>query len=226
MVYRVSVACALAASIACGPDEASLEVAPQPVPARLEAMMTMVRLDVAALECAHDEASQRRPTRPGVAVSQQHAAHDAAHRRCCWASCGPDENMSISEKPWLSFPRTDDEGHMEAVGQTNALRSLLADVYATAQPARLAVLGCTTGADVWGRGRDCHGIPEPSNPRRPNDVAACHRDRRHCRSGRLCAEVTAGPGNPERQGLRAFTLRGCWSRKTCVGANGAVVQWP
>jgi SAM-dependent methyltransferase len=58
--------------------------------------------------------------------------------------------MSIGESPWLSIPLADYEGHMEAVGQTGALRRLFADVYATVKPARLAVLGCTTGADFDG----------------------------------------------------------------------------
>ena len=36
---------------------------------------------------------------------------------------------------------------MEAVGQTAALRELFSAVYRTVRPTRLAVLGCTTGAD-------------------------------------------------------------------------------
>jgi ubiquinone/menaquinone biosynthesis C-methylase UbiE len=36
---------------------------------------------------------------------------------------------------------------MDAVGQTAALRLLFADLYTRVRPARLAVLGCTTGAD-------------------------------------------------------------------------------
>jgi len=37
---------------------------------------------------------------------------------------------------------------MEAVGQSVVLRSLFADAYAERRPRRLAVLGCTTGADL------------------------------------------------------------------------------
>jgi SAM-dependent methyltransferase len=55
--------------------------------------------------------------------------------------------MSIDENPWLNIPLADYEGHMEAVGQTAALRRLFADVYTATRPARVAVLGCTTGAD-------------------------------------------------------------------------------
>lgn len=53
----------------------------------------------------------------------------------------------MGESPWLSIPLADYEGHMETVGQTGALRRLFADIYATVKPVRLAVLGCTTGAD-------------------------------------------------------------------------------
>jgi hypothetical protein len=60
---------------------------------------------------------------------------------------GQDAQMSMGESPWLSIPLADYEGHMETVGQTGALRRLFADLYATVRPVRLAVLGCTTGAD-------------------------------------------------------------------------------
>lgn len=49
--------------------------------------------------------------------------------------------------PWLSIPLDDYERHMEAVGQTAALRELFETIYARAKPQRLAVLGCTAGAD-------------------------------------------------------------------------------
>jgi len=60
---------------------------------------------------------------------------------------GQDEQMSMGENSWLSIPLADYEGHMESVGQTGALRRLFSDVYAAVRPVRLAVLGCTAGAD-------------------------------------------------------------------------------
>jgi SAM-dependent methyltransferase len=56
----------------------------------------------------------------------------------------------MGENPWLSIPLADYEGHMEAVGQAAALRSLFVDVYEVVTPTRLAVLGCTSGADFDG----------------------------------------------------------------------------
>ena len=53
----------------------------------------------------------------------------------------------MGENPWLSIPLADYEGHMESVGQTGALRRVFSDLYAAVRPGRLAVLGCTTGAD-------------------------------------------------------------------------------
>jgi ubiquinone/menaquinone biosynthesis C-methylase UbiE len=50
--------------------------------------------------------------------------------------------------PWLAIPADDYEAHMRAVGQSGALRALFAKVYAERRPARLAVLGCSTGADL------------------------------------------------------------------------------
>ena len=55
--------------------------------------------------------------------------------------------MSMDGSPWLSIPLADYEGHMDAIGQSGALRRLFAEVYAAVKPERLAVLGCTTGAD-------------------------------------------------------------------------------
>jgi hypothetical protein len=37
---------------------------------------------------------------------------------------------SAGKEPWLSIPLADYEGHMEAVGQTAALRRLFSEVYA------------------------------------------------------------------------------------------------
>jgi SAM-dependent methyltransferase len=50
--------------------------------------------------------------------------------------------------PWLLIPADDYEAHMGAVGQSAVLRVLFADAYAERRPRRLAVLGCTTGADL------------------------------------------------------------------------------
>ena len=58
--------------------------------------------------------------------------------------------MIPADNPWLRIPVTDYEGHMEAVGQTAALRQLFSSVYWSIKPRRLAVLGCTTGADFDG----------------------------------------------------------------------------
>jgi SAM-dependent methyltransferase len=55
--------------------------------------------------------------------------------------------MTSADNPWLRIPAADYEGHMDAVGQTAALRQLFASVYGRVRPRRLAVLGCTTGAD-------------------------------------------------------------------------------
>jgi hypothetical protein len=52
------------------------------------------------------------------------------------------------DTPWLTIPAEDYEAHMAAVGQTAALRECFARVYADVRPARLAVLGCTTGGDL------------------------------------------------------------------------------
>ena len=54
------------------------------------------------------------------------------------------------ENPWLRIPAADYEAHMEAVGQSAALRQLFSSVYRSIKPARLAILGCTTGADFEG----------------------------------------------------------------------------
>jgi hypothetical protein len=50
--------------------------------------------------------------------------------------------------PWLRIPAEDYEGHMAAIGQSAVLRDLFSLVYAERRPARLAVLGCTTGQDL------------------------------------------------------------------------------
>lgn len=55
--------------------------------------------------------------------------------------------MTSADNPWLRIPAADYEGHMHAVGQTAALRELFSSVYGRLKPRRLAVLGCTTGAD-------------------------------------------------------------------------------
>jgi SAM-dependent methyltransferase len=55
--------------------------------------------------------------------------------------------MISDDNPWLQIPVTDYEAHMEAVGQSAALRELFSSIYWSVKPRRLAVLGCTTGAD-------------------------------------------------------------------------------
>ena len=55
--------------------------------------------------------------------------------------------MIPANNPWLRIPVADYEGHMETVGQTGALRQLFSSVYSNLKPRRLAVLGCTAGAD-------------------------------------------------------------------------------
>jgi ubiquinone/menaquinone biosynthesis C-methylase UbiE len=47
----------------------------------------------------------------------------------------------------LQIPADDYEAHMNAVGQSAVLRELFAAAYAERRPARLAILGCTTGRD-------------------------------------------------------------------------------
>ena len=58
--------------------------------------------------------------------------------------------MVTGDNPWLRIPVADYESHMEAVGQTAALRQLFTSVYRSTEPRRLLVLGCTTGADFDG----------------------------------------------------------------------------
>jgi SAM-dependent methyltransferase len=53
-----------------------------------------------------------------------------------------------SETGWLRIPAADYQRHMEAVGQTAALRSIFRQVYAAQRPRRVLVLGCTTGGDL------------------------------------------------------------------------------
>src|SRR5690349_5098254 len=55
--------------------------------------------------------------------------------------------MTTADNPWLQIPVADYEAHMDAVGQTAALRQLFSSVYWNSRPSRLLVLGCTTGAD-------------------------------------------------------------------------------
>src|SRR5438477_2565689 len=54
----------------------------------------------------------------------------------------------MESNPWLRIPAEDYEGHMEAAGQSAALRDLFTVVYTERKPFRLAVLGCTTGSDL------------------------------------------------------------------------------
>jgi SAM-dependent methyltransferase len=54
----------------------------------------------------------------------------------------------MDDQPWLRIPADDYEAHMSAVGQSAALRDLFGRVYAEVRPARLAILGCTTGSDL------------------------------------------------------------------------------
>jgi hypothetical protein len=53
----------------------------------------------------------------------------------------------LASTPWLQIPAADYESHMSDVGQSAALRDLFSRVYAATRPARLAILGCTTGSD-------------------------------------------------------------------------------
>lgn len=53
----------------------------------------------------------------------------------------------MEDSPWLSIPADDYEAHMGAIGQSAALRQVFGRVYTTYRPRRLAVLGCTDGAD-------------------------------------------------------------------------------
>ncbi len=54
----------------------------------------------------------------------------------------------MERNPWLQIPAEDYEAHMDAVGQSAVLRELFSLVYAEHRPARIAVLGCTTGHDL------------------------------------------------------------------------------
>jgi SAM-dependent methyltransferase len=53
----------------------------------------------------------------------------------------------VTDHPWLHIPADDYEAHMDAVGQAAVLRELFVATYAARPPARLAILGCTTGSD-------------------------------------------------------------------------------
>jgi SAM-dependent methyltransferase len=52
------------------------------------------------------------------------------------------------DNPWLGIPAEEYDAHMEAVGQAAALRQAFERVLGDARPARLAVLGCSTGRDL------------------------------------------------------------------------------
>ena len=54
----------------------------------------------------------------------------------------------MRDDPWLDIPAADYEGHMRAVGQAEVLREMFARLVTESRPARVAVLGCTTGADL------------------------------------------------------------------------------
>jgi SAM-dependent methyltransferase len=54
----------------------------------------------------------------------------------------------MQDDPWLDIPAGEYEAHMRAVGQAEVLRETFARVVAETRPARVAVLGCTTGADL------------------------------------------------------------------------------
>lgn len=55
--------------------------------------------------------------------------------------------VNAAMNPWLNIPLDDYQAHMEAVGQAAVLRSLFGTIYMRVKPQRLAVLGCTSGAD-------------------------------------------------------------------------------
>jgi SAM-dependent methyltransferase len=52
------------------------------------------------------------------------------------------------DDPWLDIPAAEYEAHMRAVGQAEVLREMFARVVIETRPARVLVLGCTTGADL------------------------------------------------------------------------------
>ena len=54
----------------------------------------------------------------------------------------------MDENPWRRIPAEDYEAHMRAAGQSAALCEFFAHVYSELSPARVAVLGCTTGSDL------------------------------------------------------------------------------
>ena len=57
-------------------------------------------------------------------------------------------NPPRSGSAWLHIPLADYEAHMAAVGQSELLRRFFSAVYLRYRPRRLAVLGCTGGADL------------------------------------------------------------------------------
>src|SRR3954466_12262036 len=54
----------------------------------------------------------------------------------------------MNDGPWLRIPADEYEAHMRAVGQDRVLREAFARAVAETGPARVAVLGCTTGEDL------------------------------------------------------------------------------
>jgi SAM-dependent methyltransferase len=58
------------------------------------------------------------------------------------------EPATPQDNPWLGIPAEEYDAHMKAVGQAAALREAFDRVLADARPARLAVLGCSTGQDL------------------------------------------------------------------------------
>jgi SAM-dependent methyltransferase len=54
----------------------------------------------------------------------------------------------MDTSPWLRIPAADYEAHMAEIGQSAALRGIFARVYGASSPARVLVLGCTTGKDL------------------------------------------------------------------------------
>ena len=54
----------------------------------------------------------------------------------------------MNDAPWLRIPADEYEAHMRAVGQDCVLREAFARAVAETRPARVAVLGCTTGEDL------------------------------------------------------------------------------
>lgn len=78
---------------------------PKTLKAVMDAMMTMVKLDVAAFERAYDEAQQCAGPRlqlVAITARQLHAAHDAARQRRCRTSVDRRTRRSGDEEPRLT----------------------------------------------------------------------------------------------------------------------------